>query len=43
MPGARRSRAGRFTATATSVLGGWLLLCVGYASLDAAFGLNIGL
>ncbi|MFI6154662.1 hypothetical protein ACIBCA_18465 [Kitasatospora sp. NPDC051170] len=42
-PREQRSRAGRFAATATAVLGGWLLLCVGYASLDAAFGLNIGL
>ncbi|KJS53608.1 hypothetical protein VM98_24110 [Streptomyces rubellomurinus subsp. indigoferus] len=42
-PEERRSRIGRITAAVTAVLGGWLAACVGYASFDAAFGLNIGL
>ncbi|MGA5821007.1 hypothetical protein ACPC54_24450 [Kitasatospora sp. NPDC094028] len=42
-PKERRSRIGRITAAVTAVLGGWLAACVGYASFDAAFDLNLGL
>lgn len=42
-PKEQRSRLGRITAGITGVLGLWLILCVGYASFDTAFGLNIGL
>ncbi|MFG2843595.1 hypothetical protein ACGF12_10530 [Kitasatospora sp. NPDC048296] len=42
-PKEQRSRVGRITAAVTGALGFWLILCVGYASFDAACGLNIGL
>ncbi|MEV7184404.1 hypothetical protein [Kitasatospora sp. NPDC093102] len=42
-PKEQRTRIGRITAAVTGVLGFWLVLCVGYASFDAAFGLNLGI
>ncbi|MEU4119220.1 hypothetical protein AB0F71_32595 [Kitasatospora sp. NPDC028055] len=42
-PKEQRSRLGRITAGIVGALGLWLILCVGYASFDSAFGLNIGL
>ncbi|WP_316527625.1 hypothetical protein [Kitasatospora brasiliensis] len=42
-PKERRTRIGRITAAVTGALGFWLVLCVGYASIDAAFGLNLGI
>ncbi|MER7844019.1 hypothetical protein ABTZ03_08715 [Kitasatospora sp. NPDC096077] len=37
-PKEERSRLGRITAGVTGLLGFWLILCVGYASVDVALG-----
>ncbi|MFJ4186477.1 hypothetical protein [Kitasatospora sp. NPDC089509] len=37
-PKEERSRFGRITAGITGLLGFWLILCVGYASIDVALG-----
>ncbi|MFE3873929.1 hypothetical protein ACFXPX_05930 [Kitasatospora sp. NPDC059146] len=42
-PKEQRTRLGRITTGIAGALGLWLILCVGYASFDTAFGLNIGL
>ncbi|MFE3499241.1 hypothetical protein [Kitasatospora sp. NPDC059160] len=42
-PKEQRTRFGRITAGIAGALGLWLILCVGNASFDTAFGLNIGL
>ncbi|MFE7527579.1 hypothetical protein ACFU7Y_17935 [Kitasatospora sp. NPDC057542] len=42
-PKEQRTRTGRVTAAVTGALGFWLVLCVGYASFDAAFGLDLGI
>ncbi|MFE4513989.1 hypothetical protein ACFRMQ_07280 [Kitasatospora sp. NPDC056783] len=42
-PREQRTRIGRITAAVTGALGLWLILCVGFASFDTAFGLDLGI
>ncbi|MFE4974286.1 hypothetical protein ACFRAR_19525 [Kitasatospora sp. NPDC056651] len=42
-PEEQRTRIGRITAAVTGTIGLWLVLCVGFASFDTAFGLDLGI